>query len=376
MDSQGTLNSPMLSPAADKLLFTPGPLTTSQSVKQAMLRDLGSRDFAFISIIQQIRTRLMDLAHISEPDHVCILMQGSGTFGIESVISSVVPDAGKILFLVNGEYGKRMVSMAQIWNLNNSVVEFLENQITDAQSVEKKLQNDPDVTHLAMVHCETTTGIINPIESIGKLCNQYKKTFIVDAMSSFGGIQINMNDNHIDFLISSSNKCIEGVPGFSFVLANTQKLRQSQKIQRSLSLNLYEQWTGLQKSGQFRFTPPTHTLLAFHQALIELDQEGGVEARALRYKENNRILVQGMEKMGFEPYIKEELRGHIITSFLWPNHPNFSFTQFYEILNQKGFVIYPGKLSQVDTFRIGNIGRIFVSDIENLLLNIEKISKF
>ncbi len=352
----------------DKILFTPGPLTTSVTVKQAMLRDLGSRDQEFITTVKEIRYGLLNLAGVSQHDgYEAVIMQGSGTFGIESVISSVIPVDGHLLVIINGAYGERISSMAEIHGIRQTRLVCGEDEHPSLSQIENALEENPSITHVVVVHCETTTGIINPIEDIGKLANQYHKTLIVDAMSSFGAVPIDFKESHIDFLISSSNKCIEGVPGFSFIIARRKCLLDSSKIARTMTLNLYQQWKALEETGQFRFTPPTHTLMAFRQALDEIMAEGGVIGRAGRYAENYKVLIFGMREMGFKEYLSSEKQGYIITSFHCPKHPNFDFASFYKLLSDKGQVIYPGKLSKADCFRIGNIGRISTIDIAVLL---------
>lgn len=355
-----------------KLLFTPGPLTTSTSIKEAALTDLGSRDSAFISIVQQIRERLLNLAHVKAPEYEAVIMQGSGTFGIESVISSAIPANGMLLNIINGAYGRRISQMARIHSIPCIELEYEENQLPDLLEIELLLKNNSRITHVALVHCETTTGIINPVTQIGEIVSRHNKAFIVDAMSSFGAYEIDLKNSNISFLISSSNKCIEGIPGFSFVLANRIELEKCKNQARTLSLDLFDQWAGLNVNGQFRFTPPVQVLLSFNAALDELVNEGGIKARAKRYQENNSLLISGMRKLGFKIYLPNELRGYIISSFLYPTHPNFSFESFYSILNDKGFVIYPGKLSKVDCFRIGNIGQLFFIDIHMLIDAIEE----
>lgn len=263
--------------------------------------------------------------------------------------------------------------MAEIHHIRQSRLVFAENEITDPALVGNFLAENQDITHVAVVHCETTTGIINPIDEIGKLCAATGKIYIVDAMSSFGAYPVNLHDAGISFLISSSNKCIEGVPGFSFVIARRDQLLACEKNVRTLSLDLYAQWKGLELNGQFRFTPPTHALLAFAQALKELEQEGGIVGRAKRYQENYNTLAAGMQQLGFREYLLPEQRGYIITCFHYPEDPAFDFNEFYESLNQKGFVIYPGKLSKVDCFRIGNIGRITKEDILSLLQAVNEV---
>ncbi|MBA3531740.1 MAG: 2-aminoethylphosphonate--pyruvate transaminase [Ardenticatenales bacterium] len=356
----------------DKVLFTPGPLTTSRAVKQAMLRDLGSRDFEFIEAVRDIRQRLVELGGVSAEEYTAILMQGSGTFAIESVLSSTLPPDGKLLTIVNGAYGRRIVEIASVLKIDMAVLTYPEDSVPDLQEIEACLTADRAVTHVAVVHCETTTGIINPIAEIGALAKRFGRHYFVDAMSSFGAVPLNLAECGIDYLVSSANKCIEGVPGFGFVLAWRPALLGTEGYARSVSLNLLAQWVGLERDGQFRFTPPTHALLAFHQALLELEIEGGVEGRAARYQANHETLLAGMRTLGFECYLSPEQRGYIITSFRYPTHPNFIFETFYQHLNRRGYVIYPGKVSSVDCFRIGHIGRVFESDIMDLLAAIRE----
>lgn len=358
----------------DKLLFTPGPLTTSRTVKQAMLRDLGSRDSEFIGIVRAIRDRLVALAGSQPGEYEAIPMQGSGTFAVEAVFSSCVVPDGKVLIIVNGAYGKRIAKICQALKIETEVLEYPEDSLPDLKEIEQTLKHFIGlITDVAVVHCETTTGIINPIQKIGTLAKAANAQYIVDAMSSFGAVPLNLAAARIDYLVSSANKCIEGVPGFGFVIARRESLLKTQGWARSLSLNLLDQWKGLEGDGQFRFTPPTHALLAFHQALLELEAEGGVEGRAKRYYKNYQTLVEGMRALGFKEYLQPELQGYIITSFLYPDHPRWSFEEFYKRLNERDLVIYPGKVSNADCFRIGNIGRIFESDIKNLLAAVREV---
>jgi 2-aminoethylphosphonate-pyruvate transaminase len=286
---------------------------------------------------------------------------------MEAVVSSAIPRGGKLLVVVNGAYGRRIAKMASIQGIETQVLECAENTKPDLAQIEAALQADSKVSMLAVVHCETTTGIVNPIVEIGALAKKAGVDYFVDAMSSFGAIPVNLSRCQIDYLVSSANKCVEGVPGFSFVLARLGCLKQTQGYSRTLSLDLYDQWKGLEGNGQFRFTPPTHILLAFHQALLELEAEGGVEGRGARYEANYRTLIQGMRVLGFEEYLAPADQGYIITSFRYPGDPNFKFDRFYDLLNARGYVIYPGKVSDADCFRIGNIGRLTESDVKDLL---------
>ena len=338
------------------------------------MRDMGSRDAGFIGVVSEIRQLLLTLAGVSQADgYESILMQGAGTFGIESVISSVIPADGKLLIIINGAYGKRIRDIADRHGIETAVIEVNERTQADPQELRRRLADDSEITHVALVHCETSSGILNPLNEIGSVVKESGLTFIVDAMSSFGGIPLNVAEAGIDFLISSANKCIEGVPGFSVVIADHEQLLAIDGRSRTVSLDLLAQWKGLEAGGQFRFTPPTHAILAFREALRELDAEGGVAGRATRYAANHAALLRGMRRMGFREYVPAELQSHIITAFLFPEGPRFDFTEFYQRLSSRGMLIYPGKLTEVDCFRIGNIGRIFESDIESLLMAIEAI---
>ena len=355
-------------PAQDKLLFTPGPLTTSLSVKQAMLHDAGSWDSEFNARVKGIRDRLLKLGGISrQAGYEAILLQGSGTFGVEAVFSSCVPPHGKVAVLANGAYGERMLAMLQQARIAHLALRTPEDTPNDPAALHNVLAADRDITHVAAVHCETTTGLMNPITDLGCVVASHGRSYIVDAMSSFGAVPLDLPAAGIDYLISSANKCIEGVPGFSFILCRRAALLACEGYARSLSFDLISQFKGFERNGQFRYTPPTHALLAFEQALNELEQEGGVEARAARYRRNHLVLLEGMKKLGFRPFLQPEVQGYIITSFHFPNDPRFTFPDFYRELSERGFLIYPGKISQVDLFRIGSIGRLFEADIRSLL---------
>lgn len=362
---------------SDKLLFTPGPLTTSATVKSAMLHDAGSRDLEFIRIVREIRERLLAIGGAAptegEDGYECVLMQGSGTFSIEAVISSAIPREGKLLVLINGSYGRRIAQMARIHGIATETLDVAENRKITSEAVRERLATPPEFTHIAIIHCETTTGIINPIVEIGEVVRQAGAVYIVDAMSSFGAIPVDLGAAHIDFLISSANKCIEGIPGFGFVLARRSCLLEAKGQARTLSLDLHAQWAGLESDGQFRFTPPTHALLAFHQALCELEAEGGPAARSSRYRANHEALVRGMIGMGFDAYLAHEDQSCIITTFRYPSDPEFNFEKFYGRLSELGFIIYPGKLTTEPCFRIGTIGRLSPGDITALLHAIEQV---
>jgi len=366
-----------LTVATTKLLFTPGPLTTSATVKAAMLRDAGSRDRDFLQTVREIRERLVAIGGAPSPnqggEYECVLMQGSGTFAIESVISSAIPREGKLLVLVNGAYGRRIAQMARVHGIETETLEAPENRKISPEAVAERFAASRGITHVAVIHCETTTGIVNPIEEIGAVVERAGAVYIVDAMSSFGAISVDLAAARIDFLISSANKCIEGVPGFGFVLARRGRLLEAKGRARTLSLDLHAQWAGFESDGQFRFTPPTHTLLAFHQALLELEAEGGVAGRSARYRANHTALMRGMAKLGIKAYLAPEDQSFIITAFRYPENPRFLFEEFYVRLSQLGFIIYPGKLTTEPCFRIGTIGRLSPPDIEALLAAMRRV---
>lgn len=355
------------------LLLTPGPLSTSKGVRSALLRDWCTWDDDYNQeVVQKIRGKLTTLASRSSEAYTAVLLQGSGSYGVEACLGTALGQEGKVLILANGAYGMRMVRFMEYMNRPWTLLPFDETEQTDPVRVEELLKKDKRVTHIAMVHCETTTGILNPVEEICRLAKKYQKTMIVDAMSSFGGIPMDLEDLGIDFLISSANKCIQGVPGFCFVIARRELLKQCQGNAHSYSLDLYDQWKDMDKTGKWRFTSPTHTVRAFLQALTELEEEGGVQARYERYAENQRLLREGMERLGFQELLPREIQSPIITSFLYPSE-DFHFGAFYQKMKEKGFVLYPGKVSRRETFRIGNIGEIYPEDIENLLKSIKEV---
>lgn len=345
-----------------RLLLTPGPLTTSAGVRAAMQRDVGSRDAEFMDTLRAVRERVTGLATASGA-FTTIPMQGSGTFGLEAVVGSVIPRDGRLHVAINGAYGRRLAEIARRLNIETSVRMYAEDEPVAPAAIEGDLERNPEISHVALCHCETTSGILNPIAEIGAVVAAHGRTYMVDAMSSFGGVPFDLEDCHIDFLVTSSNKCLEGVPGFALVLARLSKLLETEGLARSLSLDLLDQYRTLERTGQFRFTPPTHAILALKQALDELDLEGGVEGRATRYRENHEVLMKGMQRIGFTAYLRAEHQSHIITSFRDPLDPRFHFEEFYKRLAGEGFVIYPGKVGNAACFRVGTIGRIYPDDL-------------
>ncbi len=354
-------------------LLTPGPLTTSRGVKLAMLADYGSRDMEFRAIVKKIRTSLLELAQCG-PNYECVIMQGSGTFAIEAALGSFCPSKRyKTLVVCNGAYGERA---AKILNRLGRPVVTLDKGDSEAPSPEEivsVLDADRTISHLWIVHCETTSGIVNPIAAICKAVSGRALTVMVDAMSSFGAIPIDMAQSNIDVMVSSSNKCIEGVPGFSYVLVRRTLLEESEGICHSTVLDLYEQWSVLERTGQFRFTPPTHALVAFQKALEEFAREGGLAARNARYTRNAEFLIKGMREMGIQTLLRDDQKGPIIQTFLTPRDSNFRFETFYELLRQRGYAIYPGKLTKRPSFRVGTIGQIDETVMRSALTAIREV---
>lgn len=353
------------------LLLTPGPLSTSPGVRTAMLRDWCTWDDDYNGLVQELRADLVRLATAAD-GYTAVLMQGSGTFCVESVITSIIPDHGKLLVLANGAYGRRIAQIAQRLRIETAAHDSGETRPPDLDRLEQTLAADPRITHVALVHCETTTGMLNPAAEAGRLVKAHDRTYILDAMSSFGGIPMDIAELGADFMISSANKCIQGVPGFGFVIARKDELERCEGRARSLSLDLYDQWREMEtRNGKWRFTSPTHVVRACVQAMRELEEEGGVAQRYARYGENRRILVEGMERLGFRCLLPPEYRSPVITSFLNPDHPNYDFRRFYDALKSRGFVIYPGKLTNADTFRIGHIGHVMPDDMRRLVAAVE-----
>lgn len=357
------------------LLLTPGPLSTSETVREAMLQDWCTWDKDYNEgIVTPIRKGLLAIAGVDENEYTDVLLQGSGTYCVEATIGAAVGPNDKLLILANGAYGERMAEIARYYHIDHVLVSLHETELITGEVARKALEENPGITHLSMVHSETTTGLLNPIEEVGEVIRNRNITFIVDAMSSFGGVPIDMQKTGIDFLVSSANKCIQGVPGFGFVIARKDKLAATKGNARSLSLDMYAQWETMEKGGgKWRFTSPTHVVHAFWQAMQELNEEGGIAARYERYKKNHRTLVDGMRALGYKTLLPDASQGPIITSFYYPS-ADFSFVSFYEKLKAKGFVIYPGKISDADTFRIGNIGDVYPEDMEALLLAIKEVT--
>ena len=349
-------------------LLTPGPLSTSPAVRQAMMRDWCTWDDDYnVEVVQDVRRKLVALATPAE-GYSCILMQGSGTFCVEATLGTALPEAGRLMVLANGAYGQRLAQVAARLRIDHRVLDSGESAPPDPPAVDAELERDPGITHVVMVHGETSTGMLNPIDAVGEVVKRHGRVFIVDAMCTFGGIPMDIDSLGIDFIVSSANKCIQGVPGFGFIVCKRARIEACAGQARSLSLDLFDQWQTMEQgNGKWRYTSPTHTVRAFAQALIELEEEGGVAARNARYTENHRILVEGMLGLGFHCLLPRDLQSPIITAFHNPAVPRYAFKEFYSRLKDRGFVIYPGKVTDVDTFRIGNIGHVFPADFHALI---------
>lgn len=356
------------------LLLTPGPLSTSRNVRAAMGRDLCTWDDDYNhDVVQVIRQELVSIATPQSEAYTCVLMQGSGTFCVEATLGTAVGRNGKVLVLSNGAYGQRIAQICAQAGLHYGLMDFGELAPLDPHALQQRLQAESEWTHVALVHGETTTGMLNPLPELAQVVKSFGKVLIVDAMSTFGGIEIDIGALGIDFLVSSANKCIQGVPGFGFVLARRSILEVCQGNSPSLSLDLYAQWREMDLTGKWRFTSPTHVVRAFQQALKELRDEGGIAARYARYRSNHTILAEGMERLGFQLLLPVHLRSVMITSFLYPTAAQFAFKTFYNALKQFGFVIYPGKIGAHDTFRIGTIGHVFPDDFQRLVQAIAQV---
>jgi 2-aminoethylphosphonate-pyruvate transaminase len=341
----------------DPILLTPGPLTTSLATKAAMLRDWGSWDASFNAVTARVRARLTAIVN-GGGTHVCVPMQGSGTFSVEAAVNTLVPRDGHLLVLINGAYGRRLARLTEMMGRRLTVFETAEDVPTTAADVARKLDADPSITHVGLIHCETSTGILNPLPEIAETVAQRGRRLIIDAMSSFGAIPIDAKTVPFDALIAASGKCIEGPPGMGFVFARKSALEQCAGNSTSLSLDLHDQWTYMEKTTQWRYTPPTHVVVALDAALEQYLAAGGQAARLARYAANCDTLIAGMKEMGFRPFLDARIQAPIIVTFHAPADPRYAFKAFYDKVRDKGFILYPGKLTQLETFRVGCIGAI------------------
>ena len=344
------------------ILLTPGPLTTTSRTKEAMLSDWGSWDVSFNQLTASVCKDIVDIVH-GQGTHVCVPMQGSGTFSVEAALGTLVPKNGKVLVPANGAYCQRIARILGYLGRDVVVLEHGEDEPANPDRIQAALAADPSITHVAVVHCETSAGILNPLHDIAMVVAQHNRQLIVDAMSSFAAIPIDLRHTPIDALIAASGKCLEGVPGMGFVIVKQTTLEAAAGNAHSLALDLQDQWIYMQKTGQWRYTPPTHVVAALRVALDQFHEEGGVSARNARYQKNCDALVAGMRTLGLRTYLADEVQAPIIVTFHSPDHPNFQFSKLYEGVKAQGFILYPGKLTQVETFRVGCIGAIDSSHI-------------
>ena len=360
------------SPSGDPWLLTPGPLTTSPEVKEAARHDYGSRDLRFIDINRRVRERLVAIAG-GEETHVCVPLQGSGTFVVEAMLGTFVPRDGKVLILVNGAYGQRMAKICEVAGRRFDVLETAEDLPVDPRALDGALAADAGVSHVTVVQCETTSGIVNPLETIARVCAARSRGLLVDAMSSFGALPLDAYTMPFEALAAASGKCLESTPGLGFCIARRETLERTRGNAHALSLDLCDQYLAMERDGQWRFTPPVQTILSLDRALDEFEAEGGVAARAARYRENLRTLVEGMRRLGFETLLPDAVQAPIIVTFHMPADPRFTFGGFYEHMRRRGYVIYPGKLTTAPSFRIGCIGRLGPAEMRGALAAVESI---
>ena len=349
-----------ISPPAmgEPYLLTPGPLTTAYSVKEKMLRDWGSWDGDFRAMTAQLRRELLALIGDEKQEFDCVPIQGSGSFVVEAMLGSLLPRDSRTLVLVNGAYGQRIVKTLAYIGREAVVIDKGDYLPPRGAEVAAALEQDPAITHVVVVHCETSSGILNPVSEISEAVYAAGRKLLIDSMSAFGAIPLNVNEIRYEALVSSANKCIEGVPGFGFVIARRSELEAARGNAHSLSLDVHDQWAHMEKTGQWRFTPPTHVVAAFIEALRLHRLEGGVEGRGARYQANCKTMVEGMRTLGFETLLRDRWLSPIIVTFFCPQDPKFEFGKFYDLMKQKGFIIYPGKLTVVDSFRVGCIGQM------------------
>ncbi|MFR8033887.1 MAG: 2-aminoethylphosphonate--pyruvate transaminase [Lachnospiraceae bacterium] len=348
-----------------KILLTAGPICTSMRVKEAMLRDLGTRDHEYQDMVEQLRNELLQLAHVDADTHSVVFLQGSGTYGVESVLDSSVGKKGKVLILSNGAYGERMEQICIAHGISYQMQSFSKLEALPVEKLESYIKED-SITHVAFIHCETTAGVLNDLEAILKLTHKYHKRSIVDAMSSFGSMEMNLKELDMDFLITSSNKCLHGVPGVAIIYGKQEAFQQCEGNADNLAMDLYKQWAEMEASrGAFRFTSPTHVLLALNEAVKELKEQGGIAVRHDHYVFLQKKIQDTMKELGFEAPVKREEQAPVITTYFIPEWMDFS--HFYDWMKERDILLYSGKLPGYHAFRIGNLGDLSVSDIERTL---------
>ncbi len=351
----------------DSYLLTPGPLTTSDDVKAAMHFDKSPNSPAMVAMVREMRDYLLELAHATET-HECVPLQGSATYGIEAACHTLIDKAtARVLVIVNGFYGMRLAEVMEPIGLNVVRMECPIVPPVSGEEVAAKLDEMPDITHVVLCHCDTGTGILNPLEGIAAACKARGVKLMVDAIASFGGFEIDAAALDLEALFISPNKCLEGVPGMAFVIAKRESLIAGKGRSPSYVLDLHSQWAWMEEKGWFRTTPPTHVLLALGKAVELHKAEGGIAPRQARYRSNWRRLVDGLRQHGFRTFLPDEHASPIIATFHDPDDPNYSFEAFYAAMEKRGFIIFPGRLTSAHTFRIGTMGDLRESDISLII---------
>ncbi|MBJ6368928.1 2-aminoethylphosphonate aminotransferase [Snuella sedimenti] len=356
-----------MKPITRNILLNPGPATTTDTVKWAQaVSDICPREQEFGDLMEFCSTEITKFVG-NTADYATVLFGGSGTATVEAILSSVIPENGKILIIDNGAYGKRMRQITEVYKIETVAFESSSIEPIDLNALESLIKNTNGLTHLAMIHHETTTGLLNDITAVGEICKQHNISFIVDSMSGFAAIPVDMETMHIDYLAASSNKNIQGMAGIGFAICNKKVLESTASIpMRNLYLNLYAQYAYFEKTHQTRFTPPVQTFYALKQAIIET-QEETIEGRYARYSKSWETLISGLESLGLEYLIDKKYHSKIITSIIEPNTDAYDFNAMHDYFFERGFTIYPGKVNNYDTFRISNIGQIDYKDIEAFL---------
>ena len=358
----------------DPYLFTPGPLTTSYTTKRSMLTDYGSWDEDFNKITNKIQKKLIKVVN-GDKTFCCTPLQGSGSFGVEAMLINYINKNEKILILINGAYGERIAKICKYHKIKHKNFIWEEEKPINLEKLENIIKKNKDIDHLAFVHCETSTGILNPLEKVSNLCKKYKIGLFIDAMSTFGGINIDVKKVNFKAIVASSNKCLEGVPGITFVISKVADIKKCKGNSDNLCMDLYDQWNYMEQTGRWRYTPPTHVVVALLEALTQFEKEGGTKARYKRYQNNLFTLLNGLQKLGFESLLNPEDQSPIIATFISPTNKKFNFSKFYSYLKSKGFIIYPGKMANRDSFRIGCIGHINSKIIKQLVASIKSYLK-
>jgi|TARA_B100000315_G_scaffold40571_1_gene35417 2-aminoethylphosphonate aminotransferase len=361
-----------------KILLNPGPATTTDTVKMAqVVPDICPREEEFSELMAGIRDDLLKIVNVDKKKYTTVLFGGSGTAVMESVIASVVNQEKTLLILKNGAYGDRMQKIVETYSIPFTTLEYEWGKPINLSEVDSYLKSNRNIGYIAMVHHETTSGILNSIENFSELGKNYGHTLILDAISSYAGISIDLKKTPIDFLMSTSNKCIQGMAGLAFSICKKSELKHLKDIpNRSFYLSLYDQYNYMEKTGQMRFTPPVQTIYALRQAIDEYFDEGSLN-RYNRYTENWKRLREGLQKLGFNLLLDPENESHILLTVVEPKNPEYNFDKIHNLLYDKGFTIYPGKLGKKKTFRLANMGAInsididrFINELSNVIIKI------